>query len=122
MGNILNTAKSTLIIIPVIQTRAAKIPMLPSPKSGNINDKDKAHAIAIIKLAPGPAAATRIISLLGFRSLWNATGTGFAQPKAHAPWLIRSIPNGTIRVPSGSTCLIGFRVKRPARWAVESPN
>ena len=31
-------------------------------------------------LMPGPASATQIMSRLGLRRRWNATGTGFAQP------------------------------------------
>ena len=48
------------------------------------------------------------------------TGTGLAQPKTPAP--ARDNKAGTINVPTGSTCAIGFRVRRPARFAVSSPN
>ena len=40
-------------------------------------------------------------------------GTGFAQPNP---------AKRIIKVPSGSRCLSGFNVRRPARWAVSSPN
>ncbi len=67
--------------------------------------------IAITRLAPGPAAATQIMSRFGFRRLPQSTGTGLAQPNMK-PVMI-TIPIGTMIVPIGSMCLTGFSVIRP---------
>ena len=68
----------------------------------------------------GPARDTSTPWLRGLRSRPTFTGTGLAQPKTPAPASDSSA--GTISVPTGSTCTTGFRVSRPARFAVSSPN
>ena len=56
------------------------------------------------KFESGPAAATLIMSDLGFSRLFGFTGTGYAYP----------IPiNKIINVPIGSRCAKGLRVNLP---------
>ena len=68
---------------------------------------------AKIKLATGPAAATFIISVRGFRKNRESTGTGFAHPNP---------TNKIMSDPIISRCAIGFKESRPIRAAVVSPH
>ena len=84
--------------------------------------KSNILAKAIITFVAGPAAETKAESRLGFLKLWKFTGTGFAVPKINAPFEnIKSII-GTMIVPMGSMCAIGFSVSLPIIFAVGSPN
>ena len=64
-------------------------------------------------LETGPAAATFIISVLGFLSNRLSTGTGLAQPKP---------AKRIINEPITSRCAVGFRVSLPILAAVLSPH
>jgi hypothetical protein len=81
--------------------------------------RNSAQPIAIARFAPGPAAATQIMSRFGRRKLPNATGTGLAQPNRNpgppASFDTSRIAIGTAIVPIGSMCLTGLSVTRPAR-------
>jgi hypothetical protein len=79
-----------------------------------------AEMAASSALVAGPARETSTPWLRGLRNRVVFTGTGLAQPKTPAPASDRSA--GTISVPTGSTCTMGFRLSRPARFAVSSPN
>ena len=68
----------------------------------------------------GPASETSTPWLRGLRRRPTVTGTGFAQPKKPQP--DRTMIAGTSSVPIGSTWRTGFRLSRPARFAVSSPN
>ncbi len=74
---------------------------------------------AITILVKGPMSPTRTDWLRGLLSLEILTGTGFAQPKYPAPEIVKII--GKTMDPMGSMCLRGFRVSRPALFAVSSP-
>ena len=76
--------------------------------------------IAITRFETGPAAATQIMSRLGWRSAPKLTGTGLAQPNIIPD--SSSMIAGTTMVPIGSMCLRGLRKTRPATKAVVSPN
>ena len=84
----------------------------------------QAHSSACTKFDPGPAAATQIMSRLGWRRLPKFTGTGFAQPNMNGrrPSSAAAARPGTSIVPIGSMCFIGFSVTRPSIQAVRSPN
>ena len=87
---------------------------------------ENTHRIAISRLAAGPASATHSMSFLGRRSRPKSTGTGLAQPNS-MPGLpssldISRITAGTSSVPTGSMWRAGFRLMRPAWYAVGSPN
>lgn len=77
------------------------------------------------KLDTGPAAETQILSVLGLRRCEKFTGTGLAHPKIMPPnpdsALNTNITPGTKIVPTGSMCLIGFKVTLPNTQAVLSP-
>ena len=74
---------------------------------------------ATAKLAPGPAKDTFTFPHFWSLKLNGLTGTGFAQPNPVPVVIIRR--KGTTIEPIGSKCFIGFKVKRPAYFAVESP-
>ena len=84
-----------------------------------------AQNTAMTKFTPGPAAATHSMSCLGRRRRPKLTGTGLAQPNRIIPppsnLLVSRITNGTRMVPTGSMCLSGLAVIRPAAAAVMSP-
>ncbi|MNJ05090.1 hypothetical protein D3C73_1661980 [compost metagenome] len=66
------------------------------------------------------------MSRLGRRKRPKSTGTGLAQPNS-MPGLPNSLDAskmaiGTSNVPIGSMCRAGFRLMRPASYAVGSPN
>jgi hypothetical protein len=82
--------------------------------------KTTAKMAANAALTAGPANDTKTPWLRGLRNRPVVTGTGFAQPKTPAEASERRA--GTMRVPTGSTCTAGFKVSRPARFAVSSPN
>ena len=48
-------------------------------------------------LMPGPASATQTMSRLGWRSRWNATGTGLAQPNRNGEPSSSRMPGSTKR-------------------------
>ena len=56
----------------------------------------------------------------GLRNRPTLTGTGFAQPKT--PTVLSARSAGTRSVPTGSTWTTGLRLRRPALFAVSSPN
>ena len=56
----------------------------------------------------------------GLRNRPTFTGTGLAHPNTPIP--LNASSAGTIKVPTGSTCTTGLRLRRPARFAVSSPN
>jgi hypothetical protein len=68
--------------------------------------------IAIRKLERGPATEVRIIPFFKSLKFPGLIGTGFAQPN-------RKMINANR--PIMSICFIGFRVSRPANFAVGSP-
>ncbi len=70
--------------------------------------------------ASGPANATIMPSRRGFLKLRAVTGTGLAQPNKKPPENNRNM--GTNKVPIGSMCLAGFKLKRPSIFAVGSPS
>ena len=82
--------------------------------------KTTAEMAASTALVAGPARETSTPWLRGLCKRLVLTGTGLAQPKTPAP--ANDSSAGTISVPTGSTCAMGFRVRRPARLAVSSPN
>src|ERR1039458_9005782 len=61
----------------------------------------------------GPASETSTPWLRGLRNLDVLTGTGLAHPKK--PTEPRDKSAGTMSIPTGSTCTIGFRLRGPAR-------
>ena len=75
--------------------------------------------IVIIKLAIGPAIATKNISFFGLFKFTGLIGTGLAQPKTKPP--IYNKRPGSNKVPMGSMCAIGFKVNLPCISAVRSP-
>ena len=75
---------------------------------------------ARMRLVAGPARATSTDWFRGWRSRLMLTGTGLAQPKMGL--CVRASTTGTRIDPTGSMCLIGLRVSRPARLAVSSPH
>ena len=109
-GIMLKTANA--ILIRVKYSNNTKIDSVKSPdpfKNRSIMPPMKAK----IKLAAGPAAATFIISILGFLKNLGSTGTGFAQPNP---------TNKIMSDPIISKCAIGFKESRPIRAAVVSPH
>src|SRR5258706_10157213 len=123
IGMRLKTISITLICIPNSQTDSSQaLSRFESASTIPTNIASNVHPVAIARFAPGPAAATRIMSRFGWRRLRNATGTGLAQPNVHAPLVSHSRANGRTTVPIGSTCFSGFRDKRPSMNAVESPS
>ncbi len=85
--------------------------------------RTSAQNVAITRFAPGPAAATRIMSRLGLRRFRNTTGTGFAQPNVNAPFVSSARPIGTITVPSGIDVPESDSTEsRPSLYAVGSPS
>jgi len=68
---------------------------------------------AINKFVAGPARATSKLPTAGFLKLRGLTGTGFPQPKRKK---IKA------SVPHKSRCFKGLMVRRPAIFAVSSPN
>src|SRR3989338_4775289 len=76
-------------------------------------------------LTAGPAIPTNIISLRGLFNLEKLTGIGFAQPNKNVfnPKKRNAIKTpGRKMVPTGSTCMSGLSVRRPASFAVGSPS
>src|SRR5262245_32630616 len=72
------------------------------------------------KLVAGPARLTTSMSRRGSRMRAGFTGTGLAHASTGTP---SSAPIAGITIdPTGSMCGIGFSVRRPARFAVSSPN
>jgi len=78
--------------------------------------------MAIKKLVPGPATDTFKVPHFWSWKLKGLMGTGFAQPKI-GPWpkVKMSKIKGRKMVPTGSMCFRGFKVRRPASFAVGSP-
>src|SRR5260370_18292591 len=72
------------------------------------------------KLVAGRARLTKTMSRRGWRSRCGSTGTGLAYPKMGSP--ARAPMAGKMIDPNGSMWGSGFRVRRPARFAVSSPN
>ena len=89
--------------------------------SGKIPNFHRILAIMARKIfIIGPANATKNVpNFLGW-SFEKFTGTGFAQPIRNGALVIKSKSGKTIE-PSGSICLMGFRLKRPICFAVVSP-
>ena len=75
---------------------------------------------AINRLLAGPAAATSAKSRRGERRLRKSTGTGLAHPISGSPVIAAS--SGNSKVPIGSMCATGLRVRRPRSRAVGSPS
>ena len=72
------------------------------------------------KFVAGPASDTSNMSRRRLRSRFGFTGTGFAQP---ITGMFAIAPNAGMMIdPNGSMCGIGLSVRRPARFAVSSPN
>ncbi len=69
---------------------------------------------------PGPARLTKSMSRRGLRSRRGFTGTGFAQARTGRPTMAPMA--GSTIDPNGSMCGTGFSVRRPASFAVRSPN
>ena len=86
-----------------------------------INPKTMAKA----KFAATPAMETFKVPHFLSLKLYGFTGTGFAHPKINGcPPGKRDMSinrRGRITEPKGSKCFIGFRVRRPAYFAVGSP-
>ncbi len=80
----------------------------------------KPKITATKKFIPGPAIETLSVPHFWSRKLKGLIGTGFAQPT------IKGLPEkikikGKTMVPKRSMCFNGFKVKRPASFAVGSP-
>ena len=82
-----------------------------------ISPKNKANAI----FESGPAMATLKEPHFWSLKLQGLIGTGFAQPTNTGLPLINKI-NGKIIEPNKSKCFSGFKVSRPAYFAVGSPS
>ena len=91
-------------------------------KKGEKNLKSKPKIIAKLKLAAGPAKATKPISLFGFFRSKGLKGTGFAQPKTKLPLLTKKRKRGKRKEPKGSKCFKGFKDNLPLSLAVGSPS
>ncbi len=121
IGIRLKTINRTLINIPIaaILTRIIiKLDGLPiSLVAIKVISTQKT---AMARLAAGPAMATRAVSRFGLPRLRQSIGTGFAQPKTKPT--VRYNTAGTIIVPTGSICLMGFKLNRPSIIAVRSPS
>ena len=102
-----------------------KIDRTGTGKGRNLMRRPKKRAKR--KFDPGPARATLTLSHLASLKLYGLMGTGFAQPKIKgkivgAPRRIGIAKiSGKIIEPKGSMCGIGFKVRRPAYFAVGSP-
>lgn len=92
---------------------------MPAGKKGKKKRRIKPKIKAKDRFAPGPAAATFREPYFRSRKLYGLIGTGFAQPIPMPVVRIERI--GTTTEPIGSKCLMGFRVRRPAYFAVGSP-
>lgn len=114
IGTKLNTA--SMILIQMLATVICKIGTAKkagSPVSVRMSSLARSVlSTARIRLDPGPANETQIISRLGFWKFRGSTGTGLAQPM-----LIRK----NAKQPNRSRCFSGFKLKRPRLAAVLSP-
>lgn len=77
-----------------------------------------ANIKAIHRFEKGPAKATIASPHLLFFKLYGLYGTGLAHPKIKPEKLVRI---GTMTEPTGSMCLMGFKVSLPSYFAVRSP-
>src|SRR3990167_1093560 len=84
----------------------------------NLISKPKNKAKAIFEA--GPAMETFKDPHFWSLKLYGLIGTGLAQPKI-TPLGKRASKIGRITDPKGSKCFNGFRVRRPAYFAVGSP-
>jgi len=119
MGKRLKIAK-----IIFIQTVKANIKNNPGAEINNdegINRISNPKISATIILEAGPETATFKGPHFWSLKLYGFIGTGFAQPIKN--WLpLRNKRSGRITEPNGSKCFRGFKVRRPAYFAVGSPN
>ena len=75
---------------------------------------------AMRRFVRGPAIPTRAAPQSPPLTLSGRNGTGFAPPKIGMPNIASK--NGKMIVMNGSICAIGFKVRRPSFFAVESPS
>ena len=92
--------------------------LLIEKKSPGTNHKINAKKLAIAIFAKTPADATNTSLKLPF-NMYGLYGTGFAQPAT--PPEVRKKITGTTKEPIKSRCFKGFGVRRPAIFAVGSP-
>ncbi len=122
MGSMLNRARTMLIMMVYCSAQSRRELGLMKP-GGALKKMVRSIALAVMArviLVSGPAKATHIISLSGFRKNAGSTGTGLAQPRIKPePDSIKSA--GSIIDPKISICGIGFRVSLPRFLAVGSP-
>ena len=91
--------------------RSQPPPKLSSQKNRKLRITTATYASTTFET--GPASAVSAMPRLGFLKFRMSTGTGFAQPKRKIAIMMR---------PARSTCLRGFSVSRPIRFAVGSPS
>jgi hypothetical protein len=116
----LSTISAMLIDMPMSAISAiGKLKKLSGSNQASLSTAAQNRSIA--RLAPGPAAATHSMSLFGCRRRPKLTGTGFAQPNRMLLSESNRMIAGTRIVPTGSICLSGLAVIRPACHAVGSP-
>lgn len=108
------------ILIKIIISIKIKNGLLIIPKN-IVNFKIKLKIIAIERLLNGPANPISPLSLFGFFKFKGLNGTGFAQPNKIGLLAIKS-KNGNKNEPKKSKCFKGFKVSRPAFFAVGSPS
>ena len=99
----------------------------PTPKgitAAGTNRKIKPNIKAKDKFDKGPAKATFMDPHFLSLKLNGLIGTGLAHPNIMPPpliWDIITSKTGTNTDPTGSKCFKGFKVRRPAYFAVLSP-
>ncbi len=81
---------------------------------------NKPKHIAIAMLVKGPAKETFRAPHFWSLKLYGLTGTGFAQP-TNIGLPMKNKKTGNKIEPNKSKCGIGFKVRRPAYFAVGSP-